>query len=400
MKTQHEINVILYDKFTAGKAIFDDLWDSAIDIVSQDSLADFGEEVIKKIWYQKLYKPYLFYVRVLDEYFSIKDHARISLPAKITDGKYFNLQYQIDAIKRSLKILEEHSGVMICDVVGLGKSIMASAVAYNLRKRVIVIAPPHLRDQWDNEYRILFDFNAIVFGSGSIHKAIEFKEGGFRDEEFLIIVDEAHKYRNEDTEDYILLHRLCQGNKVMLLTATPFNNRPQDVFAMIKLFQIPTKSTIRTVDNLSYHFAEAVKEYKDINKRRVKKTIGEDELQSKVSELARKIRLILEPVVIRRSRLDLDKIDTYRKDLEKQGIRYIFAEPPILKEYYLGDMAELYLKTLNLIASESKNISADTIQMAENTGYIGARYKPANYIINLDKFLSSITNERTDVESI
>ncbi|MDD2300650.1 MAG: helicase-related protein [Proteiniphilum sp.] len=399
LKNQHEINVVLYDKFKSGKAIFDDLWESAIDLVDENCLDDFTEEVIKKIWYEKLYKPYLFYVRVLDEYFSMEDHARISLPSKITKGKFFNLQYQIDAIKKSLKIIDEHNGVMICDVVGLGKSIIASAVAYNLHKKVIVIAPPHLKDQWDQDYRVLFELNAVVYGSGSIQKALEYKEIKFPDEEFLIIVDEAHKYRNEDTEDYILLHRLCQGNKVMLLTATPFNNRPQDVFAMVKLFQIPSKSTIRTVDNLSYHFAEAVKEYKEINKKRVKKSISESELQRRVSDLARKIRYILEPVVLRRSRLDLDKIDAYRLDLEKQGIRYVFTEPPVLKEYPLGDMAEMYLKTLDLIARETDS-EADEMGIDENSGYIGARYKPANYIIDIEKFRSSISDERVDVESI
>lgn len=400
LKNQHEINVVLYDKFKSGKAIFDDLWESAIDLVDENCLDDFTEEVIKKIWYEKLYKPYLFYLRVLDEYFSINDRSSIALPTRITKGKYFDLQYQSDAIKKALKILDEHNGVMICDVVGLGKSIIASAVAYNLRKKVIIISPPHLNEQWDKEYRVLFELNAVVYGSGSIHKALDYKESKFPDEELLIIVDEAHRYRNEDTDDYILLHRLCQGNKVMLLTATPFNNRPQDVFAMIKLFQIPSKSTIRSVDNLSYHFSEAVREYKDINKKRVKKSIGAHELQQRVSDLARKIRFIMEPVVIRRSRLDLDKIDAYREDLQKQGIRYVFAEAPILKEYPLGEMAELYTKTLFLIAQESKNLPPDSSDLDDSIGYIGARYKPANYIIDLEKFRSSIQDERVDVDSI
>lgn len=400
LKNQHEINVILYDKFKTGKKIFDELWDSAIDIVSEESLDEFNDQVIQRIWYKKLYRPYLFYIRVLDEYFSLKDQGKVMLPSKITGGKFFNLQYQIDAIKRSLKIIEEHNGVMICDVVGLGKSIIASAVAYNLHKKVIVIAPPHLQDQWDKEYRIDFELNAVVFGSGSINKALDYKENKYPEEEFLIIIDEAHKYRNENTEDYILLHRLCQGNKVMLLTATPFNNRPQDVFAMMKLFQIPSKSTIRTVDNLSYHFAEAVKDYKEINKNRLKKTLSKEELQKRVNELARKIRLILEPVVIRRSRLDLDTIDAYREDLDKQNIRYVFAEPPIIKEYPLGDMSSLYLETLNLIVKKGESVTADTETLNEGTGYIGARYKPANYIYDLEKFRKSIKNENADIETI
>ena len=399
LKTQHEINIILYDKFNAGKVIFDVLWNSAVELVDPNSIEDFDEHVIKKIWYQKLYSPYLMYLRVLDEYFSINDRRRIALPSRITDGAFFDLKYQTDAIKKALKILDEHNGVMICDVVGLGKSIIASAVAYNLHRKVVIIAPPHLRDQWDKDYRIRFELNAHVFGSGSIHKALDFVEQ-FPNDEFVIIVDEAHKYRNETNDIYILLHRLCQGNKVMLLTATPFNNRPQDVFAMIKLFQIPSKSTIRTVDNLSYHFASAVKEYKDLNRKRNKKTISKKEQHEKVNEIARNIRIILDPVVIRRSRLDLEKIDAYRNDLEKQGISYVFADPPILKEYPLGDLAEQYLRTLKLIAQNSKEACPDSFTLSDEIGFIGARYKPANYIIDLQKFKQMITNEYADIDSI
>jgi len=389
LKGQHEINVILYDEYKAGKKIFEELWSTAIDIVTKDNILDFTEEVIENIWYEKLYKPYLFYVRVLAEYFSIETKQEISFPAQITKGKFFNLKYQLDAIKKALMIIDEHNGVLISDVVGLGKSIIASAIAYNLCKKVIIIAPPHLHDQWDKEYRTIFDLNAVVFGTGSIHKALDLLHNVWNDEEILIIVDEAHKFRNEDTDDYLKLHQLCQGNKVVLLTATPFNNRPQDVFSMISLFQIPSRSTIRTVDNLSYKFREMVKEYKDINKKRRDKTIDEKILKKRVDELAKKIRFIMEPIIIRRSRIDLDKIDVYRKDMKKQGFKYIFAESPILKEYYLGDLADLYKSTLELIATDE-----------EDKGFIGTRYKPANYIIDLDKFKKSITNKHADVESI
>ncbi|MFA7057496.1 MAG: helicase-related protein, partial [Candidatus Cloacimonadales bacterium] len=388
LKTRHEINVILRDEYKQGKAIFDDLWQDAVEIVTRENMFDFTEEVIKKIWYNKLYKPYFFYVRVLHEYFSLNINREISFPAAITKGKFFDLRYQKDAISKAIKIIDEHNGVIISDVVGLGKSIIASAVAFNLRKKVIIIAPPHLIHQWDKEYRTLFDLNAVVFGSGSIHKALEHLHTVWDDEEILVIVDEAHKFRNESTDDYLKLHQLCQGNKVMLLTATPFNNRPQDIFAMIKLFQIPSRSTIRTVDNLSLRFTDLVKEYKDINKQRIKKSISKAELKSSIDALAKKIRFIMEPILIRRSRIDLDKIKVYREDLEKQNVRYVFAEPPILKEYDLGKLAPLYLDTLNRLVNE------------KDGGFIGARYKPAMYITNFEEFKKSITNEHADVESI
>ena len=69
----------------------------------------------------------------------------------------------------------------------------------------------------------------------------------------MIIIDEAHRYRNELSESYQWLHQLTRSNtdnKVVLLTATPYNNRPQDLFALVKLFQTPSRSTINTVDNL------------------------------------------------------------------------------------------------------------------------------------------------------
>ncbi|MCI1720685.1 MAG: SNF2-related protein [Bacteroidales bacterium] len=58
-------------------------------------------------------------------------------------------------------------------------------------------------------------------------------------------MDEAHRFRNEYTQDYALLHNLCLANKVLLLTATPFNNEPADIYSLIKLFQIPSRSTLK-----------------------------------------------------------------------------------------------------------------------------------------------------------
>ena len=396
LRGQHEINVILRDDYPEGKKIFDELWKSAINIVNKNNLDEFMEEVEKKIWLNKLYKPYLFYIRVLFEYFSIKESGEIILPDEITKSKFFNLKYQIDAIKRSMEILQQHNGVLISDVVGLGKSIIASTIAFNLKKKVIIIAPPHLHYQWDNEYRTIFNFNAVVFGTGSIHKAIDHLQNVWNDEEVLIIVDEAHKFRNENTDDYINLHKLCQGNKVLLLTATPFNNRPQDIFSMIKLFQIPSKSTIQTVDNLSVQFQEMIKDYKVINKERKEDNVDKVELNRKIQVLAKKIRNILEPVLVRRSRIDLDKIKKYKDDLKKQGFKYIFAEPPEEKEYYLGDLAELYLNTLEKIYPEeskkNRGKESDKIKL------IGARYKPANYLKDLTNFKKRLKEEHQYID--
>jgi len=382
LKGQHEINVIFRDdNYINGKKLFDELWKSGIDIVSENTLDDFLNDVIENIWFDRLPRPFLMYVRVLLEYFSFKSPKEIKLPAEITDNKYFNLKYQSDALKKGLEIIKNHNGVIISDVVGLGKSIIASAIAYNLRKKTVIIAPPHLVDQWE-DYRYLFDFNAKVFSSGKIENALK---DNFIDEERLIIIDEAHKYRNEMTRDYGFLHQLCQGNKVVLLTATPFNNRPQDIFSMIKLFQIPSKSTIQTVDNLAYQFRDLIIEYKKIQKEQRGSIIAKPEIIQRISALSDKIRDILSPIMIRRSRIDLETIQEYKDDLVLQNISYSKVNDPILQEYDLGEISELYLETLEEISSED-----------EKNGLIGARYKPVLYLKNFNKYKNKITKEFGD----
>ena len=65
----------------------------------------------------------------------------------------------------------------------------------------------------------------------------------------LIILDEAHKHRNEDTENYKMLHRLCAGNYVMALQRLHLIMIPKDIYALNKIISYPGQSTIKTVEN-------------------------------------------------------------------------------------------------------------------------------------------------------
>ena len=66
----------------------------------------------------------------------------------------------------------------------------------------------------------------------------------------VVIVDEAHRFRNQDTKDYEYLKNICRNKIVILLTATPFNNRPGDILSLLKLFITPKKSSITLENNL------------------------------------------------------------------------------------------------------------------------------------------------------
>lgn len=375
LKGRLELNARFNDKqdYDEGKKLFDELWDSSVAIVSKENLDEWNNKVMTRIWYDKIYSPYLMYIRVLKEYFNIPTPNNILTPHDITEGRYSNLKYQTDAVQMALNALNNHNGAIIADVVGLGKSVIASTIARNLRLRTIVVCPPHLYKQWEG-YRDEFGFTATVFSAGKIEDAVLHYQELVKDgEQFLIIIDEAHRFRNEYTQDYALLHNLCSGNKVLLLTATPFNNQPADIYALIKLFQIPSRSTLKTVENLGAAFKDLIDKYKTLREAQKAGKASEEEIKAEVNNIAKKIRTIINPLVVRRSRLDLQGIPEYADDLKQQNIQLVLPNDPVELEYDLSKLKDLYLSTLDRI-NKSEG-SSDAVYR-----FKAARYSPALYI--------------------
>ena len=332
------------------------------------------------------------FVRVLHEYFNIPTDENILTPADITEGTYSNLKYQTDAVQLALNSIKNHEGVIISDVVGLGKSVIASTVARNLRLRTIIVCPPHLKQQWE-EYKDQFGFTASVFSSGKIEEALKhYQMIAKPDEKFLIIVDEAHKYKNEYILDYSILHNLCMGNKVMLLTATPFNNRPEDIYSMLKLFQIPSKSTLKTVENLGTAFKELIVRYKELSDSQRKKKLSQAEIKAEAEAIAKSIRSIISPLVVRRSRLDLEDIPEYREDLKRQHIYPTIPEAPIELGYNLNEVKDLYLRTLDLISPSEEDKEKHKADPAFRY-FKASRYKPTEYIVPDEKLRKELDKE-------
>jgi tetratricopeptide (TPR) repeat protein len=359
--------------YEEGAKLFQELWDSSVVIVNKNNIDEWNNKVMTHIWYDKIYSPYLMYIRVLKEYFAIPTKENLLTPYDITDGKYSNLKYQTDAVQMALNALEIHNGAIVADVVGLGKSIIASAIARNLKLRTIVICPPHLCKQWEG-YRDEFGFTASVYSTGKIEEALlHFEELVKDDEQFLIIIDEAHRFRNEYTQDYALLHNLCSGNKVLLLTATPFNNQPADIYSLVKLFQIPTRSTLKTVENLGAAFKDLINSYRNLREEQKNGKASDEEVKARVAHISKNIRSIISPLVVRRSRLDLQEIEEYAADLVQQNIQLVIPNDPEELTYDLSDWKDLYLSTLDRIC-KSKNSSADIYR------FKAARYSPVIYV--------------------
>lgn len=360
---------IKYDEYMDS---FEKLWNdsNSIDVCIKDGNKDFERELNDNLWIFAKPSPYEIFVRILYELYDSLDKSKIAAPTEITNGKFSNLKYQIDAIKYGIDCINKNNGVIIADVVGLGKSVIASAIAYNLNlRKTVIIAPPHLVDQW-NEYQQDFGLRGVkVCSSGKIEEL--YKTYSSDPDPILYIIDEAHRYRNELSDSYQWLHQLTRSNsanKVILLTATPYNNRPQDLFALIKLFQTPSRSTLNSVDNLGVRFHELIAKYNKLEKEGKKNLT--DQIKKELDKLSEELRILIDPVIVRRSRLDLLEVKEYAEDLKLQGIQFPEVVGPELVEYDLGSIRQLYLSTLEKLSNK----------------FICARYNPSAYLINPQEF--------------
>lgn len=360
------------DKYNEYKDKFERDWADSVHIVDEHNKDSFIPLIKKRTWPYQLSTPIEMYVKVLDEVFGKYYEEDILSPAQITADQYTNLEYQLDAIKIGIDRINRYDGVIIADVVGLGKSVIASAIARNLDDYLtVIIAPPHLLGQWE-DYKIDFNLRAAkVYSTGKIKDL--FDQFKISNKPLLIIVDEAHRFRNEDTEDYKLLHQVTRShsdNKTILLTATPFNNAPKDIFSLIKLFQIPGRSTIRSIDNLSFRFRNLIDRYVKLRRDLRNDKIDSIELKEETLAISNEQRRLIENIVIRRSRLDLENITRYREDLKKQEIDFPKIIGPKLLNYNLGGLNDLYEETLSKLVN----------------GYSAARYQPTKYGIDTDEF--------------
>ena len=375
LRGQGEMNERFSDnsKYEEYSESFEKLWNDSksIDVCVKDGNQDFINELKKKLWIFAKPTPYQIFIRILFELYASLESNVVKSPYEITDGKFSNLKYQLDAIKYGVDCINKNNGVIIADVVGLGKSVIASAIAHNLdMKRTVIIAPPHLVDQW-NDYQQDFGLRGVrVCSSGKIEEL--YNTYAADPNPILYIIDEAHRYRNELSDAYQWLHQLTRShadNKVVLLTATPYNNRPQDLFALIKLFQTPSRSTIHSVDNLGVRFHELIALYNRLEKEGKKGLTSE--IKYELDQLSQQLRILIDPVIVRRSRIDLQEIKEYADDLKVQGIQFPQVVGPELVEYDLGEIRPLYLHTLDLLSNK----------------FICARYNPSAYLVNPEAFM-------------
>ncbi len=397
---QQEFNVEISDYgFDDANEYFDELWNKAVSI-TEDAIVK--SNLIKLLEVNTLIKeitPFEAYTLVLKNYldgFKGKELNKRLIDVYNERG-YKTYKYQLDAVSQALSIIEQNNGVIIADVVGLGKTIIACAVAYELRKRGIVICPPGLlgdkskKSGWSKylEHFHLTSLGWEAFSLGNLDSVTQHLNVA-KDVE-VVIIDEAHRFRNEDTESYESLKNICRGKTVILLTATPFNNRPSDIFSLLKLFIVPKKSSITLNDNLESKFDNFkstfdklahIKRYYNSQDRQKRSrsisyyeslfgntAINPNEIKKRAHYLAKEIKNVIEPVTIRRNRLDLQENPYYKDEINQLSV----IENPNEWFYELTPEQSLFYDTI---------LKKYFAQPEEGGEFTGAIYRPFTYEVD------------------
>jgi superfamily II DNA or RNA helicase len=139
-------------------------------------------------------------------------------------------EHQREAADRAVALLRAFGGVLLADDVGLGKSYVAAEVMRRMSCEAELIVPAALVEQW-RETLAQFDVDASVL----THDQIISERFVPRRGERLVVVDEAHAFRNPKTQRYAALARRSAGARTMLVTATPVCNSLADLEALVNL---------------------------------------------------------------------------------------------------------------------------------------------------------------------
>ena len=234
LSKQGELNVDVLEHHAAERLSkwFDDRWGErwALD-VSKDLV-----DIIESSWArEQSIPPFHIYLNMA---YHLSTEARAGLSQFRLAGRFENelFEFQKSAVKIAARHLHRRGGVMIGDVVGLGKTIMATALARmfedDLGYETLIICPKNLEPMW-RSYRTEYGLRGEVMPITLVtRKLADHKR--YR----LVLIDESHNLRNREGRRYKAIAeyiRSCDA-KVILLTATPYNKTKTDLSSQLRLF--------------------------------------------------------------------------------------------------------------------------------------------------------------------
>ena len=367
-----ELNTQFHDAEDVSKlqAWFNGMWNNA------DLLNDAVLKVIEK--HVKDYTPFDVYLRSMFEYYKSQEQSVSEWEQK--NSKVFPIlaQYQKDGYNNLIKIANKYGGSFLCDGVGLGKTYIGLMLLERFvkkeRKNVVLIVPAAARiSVWEEKikdtipeifegfypFKIINHTDLIAESHADEIKQIqEYAE--------LIIIDEAHHFRNRSSSSYRKLYEIM-GNgakkQLYMLTATPLNNSFMDLQHLIELFSQRKEDHFAIpplgINSLTSHFRTLEKKLQE-TEYAVSGNLNTQAIQS--SDLFNKDKLISE-LVVQRSRAYV------RKSLSNDSeILFPERQPPIVGKYSLRKTYQSLIDDF-IKAFERKNKEGKTVVLLSLSVY-------------------------------
>lgn len=231
---QGELNVDVLDHSACDQlsAWFDARWNDRFCIDISKELI----EIINSSWARaETIPPYHIYIKMA---YHLAHEARLGLSEFRIPSDFGNqlFEFQKAAVKIAAHHLNKRGGVVIGDVVGLGKTLMATALARVFEDdhglETLIICPKNLVPMWE-DYRLKYRLRAKVLSITRVEKELPDLRR-FRQ----VIIDESHNLRNREGKRYRAINEYLSSNdsKVILLSATPYNKTYLDLSNQLRLF--------------------------------------------------------------------------------------------------------------------------------------------------------------------
>ena len=234
LSKQGELNVDVLDHDATTKLTkwFDDRWSDRWCIDITEELI----EVIEESWAREtVLDPYFIYVKMA---YHLAQEARAGLnefriPREF--GKRL-FAYQEAAVKIAAHHLNKRGGVLIGDVVGLGKTLMATALAKIFEDdhftETLIICPKNLVKMWE-DYVYQYGLKAKILSVTEVIKKLP-DLPRYR----VVLIDESHNLRNREGRRYRAIQEYLTKNesRCILLSATPYNKTYSDLSNQLRLF--------------------------------------------------------------------------------------------------------------------------------------------------------------------
>lgn len=305
---------------------FEDYWKQAEDVTA---------EILRTIErHTREYTPFEVYTKALQEFF--RGHEMTASEWEQADSKMFHVldQYQKEGYQTIMKIAQQYNGAFLCDGVGLGKTFIGLMIIERLvmhdRKRVALFVPKAARtDVWEPAIRrylphLSGDFsNFVLFNQTDLGRSGAYKYRFDRIKEMadVIIIDEAHHFRNPGIKGegerrpsrYRLLFDLIEGanssKQMFFLTATPINNKLDDLRHMIELFSRKQEGYFQStlgIHSLRGHFIKMERELRQTVENNFE---GDTATETNLAEAEQVLRAdsLFQAIVVQRSRAYVQK---------------------------------------------------------------------------------------------